>query len=479
MFRIDLNDSNYTYGNEDANLVSLAHEINVASEGLLIDSAKLDLITVSAENIISGAKMANAIAAKGDQSTAVAVAHESLKSGLAVIGQAQVADMVLAGTEDITVATEGIKDTLKKMWAKTKEFVKKIWEWVKKLVSKVKDFIMGALGKKSGLPAFELYEELVKAKQEGKKLGDAKLKDEDKEKYGEHYDVFAKITGKKFGVDGITEIMDLFNPAMLEASSKVLGKAISDSLEDAKKLAESVKSGKDVPVSAVSGKFSFLDPSNFTSKEVTFAKELKIADEVKKVLNKELKIKEDEKSAFCVFTTITANNVKALVLVLSSDATKKLKELKSQSTLSDIASSIDSIYSDLKVETFTIDKDKLDAKDAGEKALELIDVEPALKLINVVQDRFTAIGDFAKYLDNAINSSAKGIDQVLDIMKDVEVSEKSEKGFNKLIDALRKYAEVVTKVSKEFGLGLKGSSDLMTSSDLLSVIKLSLEKYKK
>jgi len=152
---------------ENVDVVAALMDVQVAEEGLLVASANYDMLVTACENIEAGVALGEAIAAKGDEASAVVVARESLRQNLKVLGQEHVVGMVVtAGTESITAANEGITDMLKKAWEKTKEIAMKIWNWIVDLVSKVGHFLASLVGK--GDTTYERLVKLVKKHKDNK-----------------------------------------------------------------------------------------------------------------------------------------------------------------------------------------------------------------------------------------------------------------------------------------------------------------------
>jgi len=147
--------------------VAALQDVQVGEESLLVTSANFDMLVTACENIEAGVALGEAIAAKGDESTGVAVANESLRQNLAMIGQEHIVSAVVTpGTESIVAANEGIGEMLKKAWEKTKEIAMKIWKWILDLVGKVGHFLSSLVGK--GDTTYERLVKLVKKHKDAK-----------------------------------------------------------------------------------------------------------------------------------------------------------------------------------------------------------------------------------------------------------------------------------------------------------------------
>jgi len=215
-FMADKADKKMDGGNLD--VVAALMDVQTAEEGLLVTSANFDMLTTACENIEAGVTLADAIAAKGDETSAVIVARESLRQNLRVLGQEHILGKVVTpGTESITAATEGIGDMLKKAWAKTKEIAMKIWKWIVDLVSKVGHFLASLVGK--GDTSYERLVKLVK------KHKDAKTTNLDGQEFSESVQ---KALAKKFATLALTKNVD---------ASGVTGllESLEEQLKDAEK----------------------------------------------------------------------------------------------------------------------------------------------------------------------------------------------------------------------------------------------------
>ena len=128
MFTIDLFENKIINGEEGISTTDAGYELAAIEEV----SGELDRTVIEAgvlNNAIESLATAMNFATAGKED----IANGVYTATMVMLGGADTTDV---GTEGLTVGTEGIKDTLKKAWAKAKEFAKKIYEYVKKLIMK-------------------------------------------------------------------------------------------------------------------------------------------------------------------------------------------------------------------------------------------------------------------------------------------------------------------------------------------------------
>jgi hypothetical protein len=230
MFNIDILGNEKQHKVEGTTDVTAAlMDVSVAEEGLLVSSMELALATTALENIEDGVALADAIAAKGDETSAVVVANEVLRQNLKVLGQEAVASQVTAGTESIVAANESITDMLKKAWEKTKEMALKVWKWIVDMVSKAGHFLMGLIGK--GDSTYERIKKLVK------KHKDAKTTNLDGQEFSESVQKAINAKFKLLAVDknidasNIVKVLEANQESLKEANegrTEILGSTISN-----------------------------------------------------------------------------------------------------------------------------------------------------------------------------------------------------------------------------------------------------------
>ena len=145
---INLKDSGTrrSYGNKDTDLIAMADEVRIANEDLNEVGLALSALNKTAKDLEASAEFSKAVAQK-DPALGSVVAQEMVSVALSNIGQEEMAGEVVPAGEDIMVAEEGIKDTMKKVWDKIKEYAKKAWEFIRNLIMKVVDFVKGIFGK--------------------------------------------------------------------------------------------------------------------------------------------------------------------------------------------------------------------------------------------------------------------------------------------------------------------------------------------
>jgi len=238
-------------GEENLDVVAALMDVQTAEEGLLVASANFDMLTTACENIEAGVVLADGIAAKGDETSAVIVARETLRQNLKVLGQEHILGKVITpANESITAATEGIGDMLKNAWAKTKEIAMKIWKWIVDLVSKVGHFLASLVGKGD-----TTYERLVKLV---KKHKSAKTTNLDGQEFSESVQ---KALNKKF--------------ALLSIEKDVSGSAVITGIES---ITKALEHAEDVKGDLLKTELPFVDIENMMKYASAFGKDASKTD---------------------------------------------------------------------------------------------------------------------------------------------------------------------------------------------------------
>ena len=148
--------------------VAAVEAIAQAESALVACETEAAILTTAVESLERGQQLSKAIAEKtGDNAVAMTVGAEALKTSLAIIGQAKLADQIVAGAESYEAGTEAAGDVLKKMMDKAKEYAKKAWEFVRNLIIKVVKFVKGVFGK--GDDTAEQLKKLLKKAKDDKR----------------------------------------------------------------------------------------------------------------------------------------------------------------------------------------------------------------------------------------------------------------------------------------------------------------------
>ena len=487
MIDLDLN-KNENIETGTSNIAEAMAELTSATESFTITCAQLDILTVATENIESGLKLSNAVAAKGDTNTAIVIGVESLKAGLHIIGQESIVSDIVPATEDITVANESIGSILKSMWEKIKELGKKFWEWVKGLLGKLMNAVTSVVG--SGeTPADKLLQKLRKLKNDGKDLpSGAEFKEEEQETLAKDIRIPLAMFNKDFGAVGIEEYLKevsgtssvaktstvTFIKSLIKQVEELLNTPIKDLTFDKVK-AIAVK----LPDAQTSKNFEVVDG---LSKSAAIFLESK-----KEKVKSKLGIKKDDENFVTVMPTgITGSKITTLVIKVDKDGKEAREALANVTDGSDLASKLEKAVKGIKVSevTFTAEDLGIEVNDvkSNVKPVGLDDgIKIATEAQKINKDTVKDIDRAKKDMEDEAKEFEKLVKQLGKNIKEFDKNGADEKDVEKLGKAVNAIGDHVMKMQIQYGKaitnGAQSSAENVLKSGVLKIIDKSTEKY--
>jgi len=431
-----------------ADIVASFEDINSAStalSALATTAAKLEKsleITQALENI--------------DGYVAGVTAIESYGISLRTIGNEDMAYSVATAFEDsndTTVATEAISDTLKSVWEKMKEYAKKVWEFIRNLFIKVVNFIRGMFGK-GGVGVEELKELLKKA-------------DKDKRTYLDA-DEFPEATAKRLTNDvsfilmtnegklGVKEYTDFYNKKVKVIENFNKDNTIND-------FTEILNTINDIKVEGVVEALKF----------ITEIKEEKVSDDVKSIIEDE--IGDDE-----IIINVAANADELFVVTFVKkdefdDAVKEFnnagEESDNDKKVSKLADALRKLKNNFDIKGYSI---KIPSKEVDDRYEDIVplDFNDAKSFVDALENGAKKAEKVASDLEKAIEKVEKAFDKAK-----INIDDKNDK----------KVAELFLSIANAFFTKLAKEAFQMTAKAILevaspragSVVKESVRLYKK
>jgi len=458
MFGNDLNfmadKADKKMGEENLDVVAALMDVQTAEEGLLLTSANFDMLTTACENIEAGVALADAIAAKGDETSAVIVARESLRQNLKVLGQEHVVGMVVTpGTESITAATEGIGDMLKKAWAKTKEIAMKIWKWIVDLLSKVGHFLQSLVGKGD-----TTYERLVKLV---KKHKDAKTTNLDGQEFSESVQ---KALMHKFKLLALSK--DVSSSSLIKFTEDILKGIESDgkdkflmTTDNLKVLAEALTSNiNDGKITeGVDDLIETGLAAKLTSIEITDTHDFNISNDVQTAIkDKAESIIGDDTGANIEVLASTYSKVYCVSVSTKDNITDKVEAYKKSKEKSDFdnakfLTAAIALFDCISVREFTVEPEAGDYEDEYKNIapLEFSEVESIKtslkdadkKSVKVIKNYGDKISKEKKDLDKVLKESETALNKDATDAKVKSVNAKARTLLGKVVNNLTKVAK--------------------------------------
>jgi len=500
---IKLDDTKRTSGVQtDVEPVQALMDLGAAQESLNIAYAEYSVLTTAVENIEDGVALADAIAAKGDESTAVSVARESLRQNLKVIGQEALTSQVVAGTESISAANEGIKDVIAKAWEKTKEIVKKIWDFIMNLVSKAVQFFKGLIGK--GDTTSVRLKALIKKLKDGKvtELEGAEFTDKQKEAFAEKFSILAvkdNVTpsGIVAQIGLIQEVFESVDKDAIlqkvitrylfvgddESIDNELAKDLSD--DEIIKIIESnvtSKSDKEfVPV--INGK-TILDLN---------LKPIDAKSPVATAVGEAFEDIVDAEKYEIIVAGVGFNKAHCVGAYYDEDSDDKLKDLneavekfngeKNVANGKKVLSKLSSFLRSLKVVTFTASPEKDEYED-NTKNVEPVSFDGLNEISDAMKDADkntkTKIDKFEKAIDKKAKDVKKRIDANAKNAKKAEGVKAEVKDVISVFNTvLKDELNTQTKISKAIAQGVVDAAKSLTTGPVWDICKASADLYKK
>ena len=475
---IDLNMNGNKPTGAKVDFATALMDLHTAEEGFTVTCAKYDLLTTACENIEAGIALSEAIAAKGDDNTAVAVATESLRQNLKVIGQEHLtSEVVTPGTESIVAANEGIKDILKKAWEAVKALGAKIWKWITSVFKKVYSAVGSAIGSGSNVDKLitELRE-IVAAKKEGLTVPDMPTDEDKANAIASHYKIYSTLfSGKKFGKAGIKDVAASLSskPASLTAleTTTAIAEAMANNAENFK-AEEVAKLYKDLEVPA----------ADFDVNSVAYLKN--IETELK---NKAGFDKDSDTKVKVVRSSFSATKISVLVISVNKKAMAGITTLAgatSNTPMSDITDAMDDVASGYKMKLIDLSADDLELKDKDfVSKIELLNAADCLEVVNAIKTAGESVsknGDMVSKGIDRLKSRAEKAFKDLDtaIAKSLKADESKAKSAQKAaLSAAKAFNAVTVTAAKDVTKLAISNADNILKSSILTVVTESMAKF--
>ena len=468
--RINLKDdgTRRSYGNKDVDLIAMADEVRIANEDLNEVGLALSALNKTAKDLEASAEFSKAVAQK-DPALGSVVAHEMVSVALSNIGQEEMASEVVPAGEDIMVAEESIKDTMKNVWNKIKEYAKKTWEFIRNLIMKVVDFVKGIFGKE-GSTGDELDKLLNKLKKDKKTvLDETEFPEQTAKRLVEKVSILA-LNDKKLTSDVYVKYIKLqaglFDKAD-EAINKIKPEDIS--IDESKKTF--------LGVAVINGdKLTNLDAlANAVWKLLTNSDKIKTNIDKSSVSDLD-DLAQDYLDKYeinhLVPVGLTPNKVVVTHIGLKDEGAEAIKKGSSME-LEDFKKFINN----LEVSSIVIKPPKDEYEDKYENVVPL-DYPSALAVATALKDNGKKATNKADKLSKAVDKKAKAVEKELGKILDKHITEPE--AFSNLITAsLTKVITLYTNAAREL---VKGSSDTLLSvarSTIGDIVKESARLYKK
>ena len=473
---INLNPDNKRHDAGTVDYTQALVALHTAEEGFTLECTKYELLVNACENIEAGLALGNAIAAKGDSNTGVAVATESLRQNLKIIGQEHLTSSVVTpGTESITAATEGITEILKKAWEAVKSFAIKIWKWITGLFKKVTDAVSGAVGSGSSLDKLvtELREIIAKGK-DGKTAGELTTDSEKLSTMAKPYMIYGTVVGGKFGAEGIKNVLSYIAAAPIE-----LG-ILDNVTQAAEALANDVDSLK---ADKIAGMFKHLTAptEKFDTGKVKYLKDVE-AD-----LKKKAGFDSNNSESMQLLTaSFNSRHISVLVLTVSDAAKKALDELKAygaDASLTEVSESIDAVVKGYKTKLIEVSAEDLGLKpSAFTDRLKSLTAKECLDVVNELiktgEHLVRKTSDTEKVLNDTEKKASKAFKDLDTAMRKnlTDDSEISSAG-KSILSASKAFNEITLKIARDVSKVTLTNTDNILKSDIITIVNESIKVF--
>jgi len=449
--------------NVEADLLTLADEVRAANEDLNTAGLALAALDKTARELEEAAEFSKAVAQK-DNSLGAVVAQEMVSIALSNINQDHLAGELVPANEDITVAEEGIKDTLKNVWEKVKEYAKKAWEFIRNLVMKVVDFVKGIFGKE-GATGDELDKLLKKLDKEKRTVL------EDKE--------FPEATAKR--------LADKVKVILVEKDKKLAGSDYVNFIDEQYKLVSKVVNNVDnafpstpavdITKNTIAG-INVGDSADYQAlalkvwEDLTGQKEIKafeLNDGIKDAVADQLESTLDKYKAYYL-SVVGKTPTKATILVVG------LKEdgdvVKSGMTKDDF----NSFIKNLEVSAVVVDIPADEYKDKYENIVPL-DFPEASSVAKELKEKGKKAAKDAEKVQKQIDKKAKEVEK--EINKQLKDANSDNDVHNFIKTTAHRMITLYTNKAKESAKGYSETLMSLARSTIGDIVKESARLYKK
>jgi len=479
--------------NSETDLLTLADEVRIANEDLNAAGLALAALDKTARELEEAAEFSKAVAQK-DRSLGSVVAQEMAAIALSNINQDHLAGELVPANEDITVAEEGIKDTMKNVWDKIKEYAKKAWEFIRNLIMKVVDFVKGIFGKE-GATYQELADLVKKLKKEKKTdLSVDEFPEATAKRLVSKVTVVMlekgnkKLTGNEY-VEFVNEQYDTVKDLLTK--DNIIPTVVQESLvvahEDDGKIKKDGDDGKIKEDGKTEGSYNILNKTTPRESAIALLVELTGLDSISNVEKKVERIKENDyknifdavdgeisaiadKYAACYqkVISLTPTKVAIATIGIKDDGFDHID--KTDMTYEDLNKFVSNVHYELtivspKTDDLIDDYENIKPLTFGELETFVNNLEDKAKKANKNADKYK------KMVDKAAKDMEKSIDKTL----------KSEKykSNSDVANVIRKIFSLLTSKAKEEARGFAETYMSLARSTIGDVYKESARLYKK
>ena len=482
---IPLKEERRTTRQENVDLVSLQMDYIAAHEDLNNAGVALIALDKTARDLEKAERFSKSVA-KTDERLASVVAHEMVSLALANIGQDAYADAIAPAHEDVTVAEEGIKDTLKSVWEKTKEYAKKVWEFIRNLIMKAVDFVKGIFGKE-GSTADELDKLLKKLKEEKRTSletteFDKATRDRLAAKVSAVLIKYKKdLTGteyKNFIDEMSTTVGDIANTksSSIVSGIDLSGYKILDKAVAVKKDGKITLDNKTIQEALV----AVLKKIAGTDEDIDLAKNNFVSGTDKEpfeTYKDEIDTKISDYSGLIVKATeLRENKVGFTIIVIKDKAVEAYNDIAKESAASKIKPLISDFFNNVEVVNVEIKPEKTDYETYAEHVVPL-DFSDAETVIKELKDKGKKAVNNAEKVQNVVEKMAKDAEKQIDkLFKDAD---SKNDGIGVIEKIARRAITLEANFERNKAKGFASTLLGLARNNIGDVIKESARLYKK
>jgi len=479
-FKIDigLEEDNVDVIDTNIDLVAAAEAMSHAERALMACETEQAIVVAAAENLDRGIQLANAIAEKTrDEGVALAVGKEALTASLNMLGQAEAASQITAGTESFTAGTEAAEGMLKKLLDKAQEYGKKIWDFITNLAAKVVKFVKGIFGISDA--RVKLTKLIDKAKDEGRTT--LKVTEFDKEvatKLGKKLNFMRILAmGKAIGADEIIDFNRLFikasvDSALMPSPSTQLDILLNFSKDIFNYIKEDdITSAKNYLDSYLVGFINLNKFTDFNSNMLIYdITAYKLEPLLTPFILKEFNIKSG-----IVKTMFTdANNIELILIHIDKESEAFKKYYSSDITLSDMVNFINEIKIDIANLSLYADKYGF-----AETKITPVTFDNAKKIINAMKEHKPAMNRLSGYLEKNIKDVGKDSEKAFKKIAMQYAGEADDDDIKQGLLLMKALFTMTTKVTSNLTQGIIKYLKETVNPKWADVIEESIKLYEK
>ena len=469
----------------NADLVALQMDYIAAHEDLMGAGLALSALTKTERDLEKAEEFSGAIAQKDSQLASV-VAHEMVSLALANIGQDVYADEIAPAHEDVTVAQEGIKDTIKNVWAKIKEYALKVWNFIRNLIIKAVDFVKGLFGK-NGSSTAELKDLVAKLQKDKRTNLEADEFDKATQERLAAKIPLVLIKEDKKLTD--SEYVDFLNTMDKIQSSTTVIENTGDTAFTVK-TALTTNGLKDFDALAKASEAVFgVETNGFESKFISVDS---VSEEPWKTLKDyvEDKVKDYDGGLFQA-VGLKDNKATFLVLAVKDNFVEAQKEFNTEAAkgtgrdLSKVRSAISTMFNNLEVLTITVNPEKIDYADSADNVIPL-DFTSLENVSKKLEDLSKKADSKADKIKNSVEKKAKQVDKDLTTVEkefDKDSESKTDDDEKRLIEINKlisqKRVALATNAARIAAQGRAETLLGIARNSIVDVCKESARLYKK